>query len=205
MNEVLPTDVAIIGAGPIGLFAVFELGLLDIKSHLIDILGFPVISGQDMVDNLMKQIHPFGPKFHLGEMVERMEVLGTPERPLFQIGTDNDKTIEAKSVFIAAGGGSFQPKRPPIPGLDAYENKSVFYSVRKMDHFEGRRVVIVGGGDSALDWVLNLHPIASRITLIHRRDAFRAAPHSVNAMRELVSAGKMDFVLGQVTAVKGKD
>ena len=151
----------------------------------------------------MKQIHPFGPKFHLGEMVERMEVVGTAEQPLFRIGTDNDKTIESKSVFIAAGGGSFQPKKPPIPGLDAYENKSVFYSVRKMDHFKGRRVVIVGGGDSALDWALNLHPVADRITLVHRRDAFRAAPHSVNAMRELVNSGDMEFVLGQVTAVKG--
>ena len=224
MNEVLSTDVAIIGAGPIGLFAVFELGLLDIRCHLIDILpkaggqcaelypekpiydipGFPVISGQELVDNLMKQIHPFGPKFHLGEMVERMEVVGTAEQPLFRIGTDNDKTIESKSVFIAAGGGSFQPKKPPIPGLDAYENKSVFYSVRKMDHFKGRRVVIVGGGDSALDWALNLHPVADRITLVHRRDAFRAAPHSVNAMRELVNSGDMEFVLGQVTAVKGE-
>ena len=224
MSELLTTDVAIIGAGPIGLFAVFELGLLDIRAHLVDILpkaggqcaelypekpiydipGFPVINGQELVDNLMKQIHPFGPKFHLGEMVERMEVLGTPERPLFRVETDNDKTIEAKSLFIAAGGGSFQPKRPPIPGLDAYENKSVFYSVRKMDHFKGRRVVIVGGGNSALDWALNLHPIADRITLVHRRDAFRAAPHSVNAMRELVNSGDMDFVLGQVTAVKGE-
>ena len=133
-----------------------------------------------------------------------MEVLGTPEQPLFRIATDNDKAIEAKSVFIAAGGGSFQPKRPPIPGLDAYENTSVFYSVRKMDHFKGRRVVIVGGGDSALDWALNLHPVADRITLVHRRDAFRAAPHSVNAMRELVNSGDMEFVLGQVTGVKGE-
>jgi thioredoxin reductase (NADPH) len=225
MTEVLTTDVAIIGAGPIGLFAVFELGLLDIKAHLIDILpkaggqcaelypekpiydipGFPVINGQELVDNLIKQIHPFGPKFHLGEMVEGMEVLGTPERPLFRIGTDNEKAIEAKSVFIAAGGGSFQPKRPPIPGLDAYENQSVFYSVRKMDHFKGRRVVIVGGGDSALDWALNLHPVAEHITLVHRRDAFRAAPHSVNAMRELVNSGDMEFVLGQVTGVKGEN
>src|SRR5580693_2099404 len=225
MTEVLSTDVTIIGAGPIGLFAVFELGLLDIKAHLIDILpkaggqcaelypekpiydipGFPVINGQELVNNLMKQIGPFGPKFHLAEMVERMEVLGTPERPLFRIGTDNEKAIEAKSVFIAAGGGSFQPKRPPIPGLDAYENQSVFYSVRKMDHFKGRRVVIVGGGDSALDWAINLHPVAERITLIHRRDAFRAAPHSVNAMRELVAEGKMDFLLGQVTGLKGDD
>src|SRR5271155_3031948 len=224
MSEVISTDVAIVGAGPVGLFAFFDLGLLDMKCHLIDILpkaggqcaelypekpiydipGFPVISGQELVDNLMKQIRPFGPKLHLAEMVERMEVLGTQERPLFRVGTDNDKTIEAKSVFIAAGGGSFQPKKPPLAGLDAYENKSVFYSIRKMEHFRGRRVVIVGGGDSALDWVLNLHPIADRVTLIHRRDAFRAAPHSVNAMRELVSSGKMDFVLGQVTAVKGE-
>ena len=224
MTDHLSTDVAIIGAGPIGLFAVFELGLLDIRCHLIDILpkaggqcaelypekpiydipGFPVISGQGLVDNLMKQIHPFGPKFHLGEIVERMEVLGTPEEPLFRVGTDNDKTIEAKALFIAAGGGSFQPKKPPLAGIDAYENRSVFYSIRKMEHFRHRRVVIVGGGDSALDWVLNLHPIASRVTLIHRRDAFRAAPHSVNAMRELVDFGEMDFVLGQVTAVKGE-
>ena len=225
MSEVISTDVAIVGAGPIGLFSVFELGLLDIKCHLIDILpkpggqcaelypekpiydipGFPIITGQELVDNLMKQIHPFGPKFHLNEMVDRLEVLGTAEHPLFRVGTDNETTIEAKALFIAAGGGSFQPKKPPLAGLDAYENKSVFYSVRKMEHFRGRRVVIVGGGDSALDWVLNLHPVASRITLIHRRDAFRAAPHSVNAMRSLVAAGKMDFVLGQVTAVKGAD
>jgi thioredoxin reductase (NADPH) len=225
MNDVISTDVAIVGAGPIGLFSVFELGLLDIKCHLIDILpkvggqcaelypekpiydipGFPIITGQELVDNLVKQIHPFGPKFHLGEMVERLEVLGTADRPLFRIGTDNDKTIEAKSLIIAAGGGSFQPKRPPLAGLETYENTSVFYSVRKMEHFRGRRVVIVGGGDSALDWSLNLHPVASRITLVHRRDVFRAAPHSINAMRALVDAGKMDFVLGQVTAVKGTD
>jgi thioredoxin reductase (NADPH) len=224
MSEVITTDVAIVGAGPIGLFSVFELGLLDMKCHLIDILprpggqcaelypekpiydipGFPIINGQELVDNLMKQIHPFGPTFHLGEMVERLETLGTADRPLFRVGTDAGKTIEAKVVIIAAGGGSFQPKKPPIPGLDAFENTSVFYSVRKMDHFRGRRVVIVGGGDSALDWALNLHPVASRITLIHRRDVFRAAPHSVNAMRALVDSGQMDFVLGQVTAVKGE-
>ncbi|MFY9968358.1 MAG: NAD(P)/FAD-dependent oxidoreductase [Roseiarcus sp.] len=225
MSEIISTDVAIVGAGPVGLFSVFELGLLDIKCHLIDILpkaggqcaelypekpiydipGFPIITGQELVDNLTKQIHPFGAKFHLNEIVDRLEVLGTAERPLFRVGTDNDKVIEAKALFIAAGGGSFQPKKPPLAGLDAYENTSVFYSVRKMEHFRGRRVVVVGGGDSALDWVLNLHPVASRVTLIHRRDAFRAAPHSVNAMRALVGAGKMDFVLGQVTTLKGAD
>jgi thioredoxin reductase (NADPH) len=224
MSGVVDTDVAIIGAGPVGLFSVFELGLLDMKCHLIDILprpggqcaelypekpiydipGYPIIGGQELVDNLMKQIHPFQPTFHLGEMVERLETLGTADRPLFRISTDAEKTIEAKAVFIAAGGGSFQPKRPPIPGLEAFEGTSVFYSVRKMEHFRGRRVVIVGGGDSALDWALNLHPVASRITLIHRRDAFRAAPHSVNAMRALVENAEMEFMLGQVTAVKGE-
>ena len=225
MTETFSTDVAIVGAGPVGLFAVFELGLLDMKCHLVDILpkvggqcaelypekpiydipGFPIVSGQELVDNLMKQIHPFAPTFHLGEMVTGLETLGTPEKPLFRLTTDNEKAIEAKAILIAAGGGSFQPKRPPIQGLEAYEEKSVFYSVRKMDHFRDRRVVIVGGGDSALDWALNLHPVARRITLVHRRDAFRAAPHSVNAMRALVNSGDMDFVLGQVTGVKGAD
>jgi thioredoxin reductase (NADPH) len=224
MSEVVTTDVAIVGAGPAGLFAVFELGLLDIKSHLIDILpkiggqcaelypekpiydipGFPVVSGQELVDNLIKQIEPFHPTFHLGEMVESLETLGTAEHPQFRVHTDAGTSIEAKAVIIAAGGGSFQPKKPPIPGIDAYEGTSVFYSVRKIDQFRGRRVVIVGGGDSALDWVLNLYPVAERITLIHRRDAFRAAPHSVNAMRALVADGKMDFVLGQVSGLKGQ-
>ena len=202
MSETVTTDVAIIGAGPAGLFAVFELGLLDIKAHLIDILpkiggqcaelypekpiydipGFPVVSAQGLVDNLVLQIQPFHPTFHLGEMVESLEVLGTAERPGFRIRTDAGTALEAKVVIIAAGGGSFQPKKPPIPNIGAYEGRSVFYAVRKIEQFRDRRVVIVGGGDSALDWVLNLHPVARRITLIHRRDAFRGAPHSVNAI-----------------------
>ncbi len=210
MAESFETDVAIVGAGPAGLFAVFELGLLDIKCHLVDILGkpggqcaelypekpiydipgFPEISAQGLVDNLMKQIQPFSPVFHMGEMVARVETLGDAQHPKFRVITDADTEIAAKCILVAAGGGSFMPKKPPIPGIDAYEGKSVFYAVRKVEQFRGRRVVIVGGGDSALDWVLNLHPVAERITLIHRRDAFRAAPHSVNAMRELVASGK---------------
>jgi thioredoxin reductase (NADPH) len=225
MTERIETDVAIIGAGPAGLFAVFELGLLDIKCHLIDILskpggqcselypekpiydipGFPEVSAQGLVENLIKQIQPFHPTFHMGEQVEQVEVLGTPEAPKFLVATDAGTEVTAKCVLIAAGGGSFQPKKPPIPEIDLYEGKSVFYAVRKVEQFRGRRVVIVGGGDSALDWVLNLHPVAKRITLIHRRDAFRAAPHSVKAMRELVAAGDMDFVLGQVSGLKGSD
>ena len=223
MTEHIKTDAVIIGAGPVGLFAVFELGLLDIKAHLIDILdrpggqcaelypekpiydipGFPEVSGQGLVDNLMKQIAPFHPQFHFSEMVTSVENTGTAGAPSFIVKTDNDKEFECKAVLIAAGGGSFQPKKPPIAGIEAYEGKSVYYSVRKMDVFRGKKVMIVGGGDSALDWTLNLHPIAERITLVHRRDEFRAAPHSVNAMRELVAAGKMDLMIGQVMEVKG--
>jgi thioredoxin reductase (NADPH) len=225
MTEIIKTDAVIVGAGPIGLFAVFELGLLDIKAQLIDILpkpggqcaelypekpiydipGFPIITGQGIVDNLIKQIAPFGPRFHYNEMVESLEVLGTPEHPAFRVGTDGDKAFEAKVVIVAAGGGSFQPKKPPIAGIDAFEGASVFYAVRRIEQFRGKRVLIVGGGDSALDWALNLQPVADRVTLLHRRDAFRAAPHSVNAMRALVADKKMDFVLGQVTGLKGAD
>ncbi len=225
MTETITTDVVIVGAGPAGLFTVFELGLLDIRAHLIDILpraggqcselypekpiydipGFPEISGQGLVDNLVKQIEPFHPTFHFGEMVESVETLGSPEHPSFRVKTDAGKTFECKSVIVAAGGGSFQPKRPPIAGIDAYEGKSVYYAVRRMEDFRDRNVLIVGGGDSALDWTLNLHPIAKRITLVHRRDDFRGAPHSVNAMRELVAAGKMDLLIGQVGAIAGAD
>jgi thioredoxin reductase (NADPH) len=226
MSEVIKTDVVIVGAGPVGLFTVFELGLLDIKAHLIDILpkvggqcaelypekpiydipGFPVVSGQGLVDNLIKQIEPFGPVFHFNEMVEALEKTGTDERPSFRVSTDGGKAFECKSVIVAAGGGSFQPKKPPmISGIEPYENKSVHYAVRKMEHFRDKRVLIVGGGDSALDWVLNLQPIARHVTLMHRRDAFRAAPHSVNKMHELVASGAMDFVLGQPCGIKGAD
>jgi thioredoxin reductase (NADPH) len=225
MSDVIETDVLIVGAGPIGLFAVFELGLLDIRAHLVDILpkaggqcselypekpiydipGFPIVTGQGLVENLEKQIEPFHPTFHFGEMVESLTPAGTGSAPRFRIATDGGKTFDVKSVVIAAGGGSFQPKRPPIAGIEAYEGKSVFYAVRKMEEYRDRDVVIVGGGDSALDWTLNLQPIAKRLTLVHRRDDFRAAPHSVNAMRELVAAGKMDLIIGQTGKLKGDD
>jgi thioredoxin reductase (NADPH) len=222
MNEPIKTDVLIIGAGPCGLFAVFELGLLEMKTHLVDILdkiggqcaelypekpiydipGVPVTTAQGLVDSLMTQIKPFAPTFHLQEMVETIEKIGDP---LFRVKTDQGKVFEAKVVMIAAGGGSFQPKRPPIPGIEAYEEKSVFYSVRKMDAFRGKRILIVGGGDSALDWTLNLAPVASHVTLLHRRDQFRAAPDSVKKMMALVAEGKIDFVLGQVSGLEGAD
>jgi thioredoxin reductase (NADPH) len=220
MSETIKTDVLIIGAGPIGLFAVFELGLLDIKAHLVDILdkiggqcaelypekpiydipGIPLVTGQGLTEALMEQIKPFNPGFHLGEMVLKLEKLGEAQ---FRVTTDRDKTFECKCVVIAAGGGSFQPKRPPIQGIEPYEEKSVFYAVRKMDAFRGKKLLIVGGGDSALDWTLNLQPIAERLTLVHRRDDFRGAPDSVNKMRALVASGDMDLKIGQVTLLEG--
>ncbi len=221
--EAIKTDCLIVGAGPVGLFAVFELGLLDIRAHLVDILGkpggqcselypekpiydipgFPLVTGQGLVDNLMQQIAPFSPTFHHGEMVAALEPLGTPGAPLFRVTTDAGTVFEAKAVVIAAGGGSFQPKKPPIESIDAYEGTSVFYAVRKIEQFRGKKVLIVGGGDSALDWVLSLQPVAERVTLLHRRDEFRAAPHSVSGMRELVADGRMDLRIGQVTGLIG--
>jgi thioredoxin reductase (NADPH) len=220
MSDPIKTDVLIIGAGPCGLFAVFELGLLDMKAHLVDILekvggqcaelypekpiydipGLPVVTGQGLTDNLMKQIEPFKPAFHLGEMVETIERIGEPE---FRVTTDRGKVFEVKTVVVAAGGGSFQPKRPPVPGIEAYEGTSVHYAVRKMDEFRDKRLLIVGGGDSALDWTLNLAPIAKSLTLMHRRDQFRAAPDSVNKMRALLAEGKIDLKLGQITGLEG--
>src|SRR5665213_189283 len=222
MSDAIKTDVLIIGAGPVGLFAVFELGLLDIKAHLVDILdkvggqcaelypekpiydipGIPYITGHGLSDALMAQIKPFSPTFHLGEMVATLENIGDP---LFRVTTDRGKVFEIKAVVIAAGGGSFQPKRPPIPGIEPYESKSVHYAVRKMDAFRDKRLLIVGGGDSALDWTLNLQPIAKRLTLVHRRDDFRGAPASVGKMRALVASGGMDLKIGQVSELEGGD
>ncbi len=221
-TEVITTDALIIGAGPVGLFAVFELGLLDMKCHLVDILdkaggqcaelypekpiydipGIPYITGAGLTDALMEQIKPFQATFHLGEMVETVEKVGDP---LFRVTTDRGQVFEAKIIVIAAGGGSFQPKRPPIPGIEAYEAKSVYYAVRQMEAFRGKKLLVAGGGDSALDWTLNLAPLASHLTLLHRRQEFRAAPDSVNKMMVLVGEGKIDLVLGQVTALEGAD
>jgi thioredoxin reductase (NADPH) len=220
MNPIKKADVLIVGAGPVGLFAVFELGLLDLKCHLIDILdrpggqcaelypekpiydipACPVISGQDLVDRLMEQIAPFSPEFTFNRMVSGLERL---EDGTFRLMTDENEIIEAKVVVIAAGGGSFQPKRPPIPGVEVYEGESVFYAVRRMEEFRGHDLLIVGGGDSALDWTLNLQPIANSVTLVHRRPEFRAAPDSVNKMYALQETGKLEFQIGQVTALKG--
>jgi thioredoxin reductase (NADPH) len=219
-ETVIKTDAVIIGAGPVGLFAVFELGLVDIKAHVVDILdrpggqctelypekpiydipGLTIVMGQELTDKLMDQIKPFGAEFHFNQRVETLERLDGG----FRITTDLGTTIEAKIVVIAAGGGSFTPKRPPLPRIEEYEGKSVFYSVRKMENFRGRDVLIVGGGDSALDWTLNLQPVAKSITLVHRRPEFRAAPASVQKMMTLVDSGDISFKLGQVMELHGE-
>ena len=218
----IQTDVIIVGAGPVGLFAVFELGLLDMKAHLVDILdrpggqcaelypekpiydipAFPVISGQELTDNLMEQIKPFHPVFYFGQMAESIEKLDNGN---WRMTTDLGTVLEAPVIVIAAGGGSFVPKKPPLPDLEKFENKSVFYAVRKREIFKDKHLLIAGGGDSALDWTLNLQDIAKRVTLIHRRDDFRAAPDSVNKMRALVADGKMDLHIGQPVALNGED
>jgi thioredoxin reductase (NADPH) len=215
------TDVAIIGAGPVGLFAVFELGLLDLKCRLIDILdrpggqctelypekpiydipGLPAISAQSLIDNLMTQIRPFAPEFHFGEMVTEIERTEAG----FLVRTDAGTAIACKAVVIAAGGGSFQPKRPPIPGIEDYEGRDVFYSVKRMEDFRDHDIVVVGGGDSALDWTLNLRPAARRLTLVHRRPEFRASPDSVNKMFALHEEKKLGFEIGQVTRLEGEN
>jgi len=219
-ETVIKTDAVIIGAGPVGLFAVFELGLVDIKAHVVDILdrpggqctelypekpiydipGLTIVMGQELTDKLTDQIKPFGAEFHFNQRVETLQRLDGG----FRVTTDLGTTIEAKIVVIAAGGGSFTPKRPPLSRIEEYEDKSVFYSVRKIDNFRGRDVLIVGGGDSALDWTLNLQPVAKSITLVHRRPDFRAAPASVQKMMTLVDSGDISFKLGQVTELHGE-
>lgn len=220
-GEAYETDVIIVGAGPVGLFAVFELGLLDLKAHIVDVLdrpggqcaelypekpiydipGLPVVSGQELTDRLLEQIKPFAPTFHLAQMAESLERLDDKR---FRLKTELGTTITAPVLVIAAGGGSFVPRKPKIDGLEAYENQSLFYAVRQMERFRGRDIVIAGGGDSALDWVLNLQPIAKSMTLLHRRDDFRAAPHSVAKMRALVAEGKMKLEISDLKELKGE-
>jgi thioredoxin reductase (NADPH) len=222
MSQPIETDVIIVGAGPVGLFAVFELGLLNLRCHLLDILdkpggqcaelypekpiydipAIPRCTGQELTDNLLAQIAPFAPQFHFGHMVESLQ---KQQDGRWQVTSDQGLTLVAPVVVIAAGGGSFVPKKPPIDGIDAYEGTSVFYAVRKMAAFEDAHLVIAGGGDSALDWVVNLHPIAKRITLVHRRDEFRAAPDTVEKMRALVERGEMDLRIGQITSLHGSN
>jgi thioredoxin reductase (NADPH) len=221
-SNIHKTDAVIIGAGPVGLFAVFELGLLDMRCHLIDILEAPggqcselypekpiydipaitVCTGQELTDKLMAQIEPFSPVFHLGQMAAS---ISKKENGNWVVETDIGTIIETPVIVVAAGGGSFVPKKPPIKGLEEYEGQSVFYSVRKKEQFRGKNILISGGGDSALDWTVNLQPLANKLTLLHRRDDFRAAPDTINKMRKLVADGEMKLEIAQLKDLKGAE
>jgi thioredoxin reductase (NADPH) len=215
-------DIAIIGAGPTGLFAVFELGLLGLNAVVIDTLekpggqcaelypekpiydipSWPVITGQELTDKLLEQIKPFKPAFRLGRQVTR---LGKRPDGRFTVHTSQGDILDAAAIFIAAGAGSFTPRKPKLEGLAAYENKSLFYAVRNRAEFAGRDVVIFGGGDSALDWTNDLVDTAKSLTLVHRSDRFRAAPASVERMRALEAAGRLRFVQGDLAGLEGSD
>ncbi len=206
----IQTDALIIGAGPCGLFQVFELGLLGIKADVVDSLpivggqcaelypdkpiydipAIPVCSGEELVANLMKQIEPFDAGMHLGQEVTEVK----QQDGYFEIKTSADNIFHAKTVFIAGGVGSFQPRKLRVDGIDALEGSAVHYRVRDPGIFSGKRLVVLGGGDSALDWALELWKSATQLTLIHRRDEYRAAPASVNALKKLASAGQVDVI-----------
>ena len=216
----IETDAVIVGAGPVGLFQVFELGLLEIKAHIIDSLAYPggqcvelypdkpiydipavpVCTGQELTDNLLKQIEPFGATFHLGQEVTQVEKQADGR---FFVATSKGTQFLTKTVFIAGGVGSFQPRTLKVDGLEKFEESQVFYRVKNPTQFAGKNLVIVGGGDSALDWALNFAQDgpnkAESVILIHRRDGFRAAPANVAKMKELCDAYEMQFIVGQVT------
>lgn len=215
-TEIIETDAVIIGAGPVGLFQVFELGLLEIKAHVIDSLrnvggqcmelyptkpiydipAVPVCSSYELTENLLKQIHPFNPIFHLGQEVTRVE---KQKDGRFYVETSKGTRFITKTVFIAAGVGSFQPRPLKVKGIEKFEGTQLHYSCKNPEIFHDKNVVILGGGDSALDWTLNLVGKAESVVLVHRRDGFRAAASSVAQMKELAENWEMQFEVGQVT------
>lgn len=220
--HVIEADAVIIGAGPVGLFQVFELGLLEIKAHVIDSLpvvggqcvelypdkpiydipAVPMCTGQELTDNLLKQIAPFEPTFHLNQEVTLVQ---RREDGRFDLETSQGQRFITKTIFIAAGVGSFQPRTLKVEGIDAFEDKQVFYRVKNPSQFEGKNLVICGGGDSAVDWALALADKAQSIVILHRRDDFRAAPASVAKMKEMCDNFEMQCIIGQVSGIETKD
>lgn len=208
----IQTDLCIIGAGPVGLFAVFEAGLLKMRCHLVDVLpqvggqlteiypkkpiydipGLPEVKAQELIVNLMKQIEPFKPGFTLGERVSSLERLSDST---FVVRTDDGTAISCKAVVIAGGLGCFEPRKPEIDSIERFEGKGVNYFVKDPEHFRGKRLVIAGGGDSALDWTIHLASIAERVTLVHRNESFRGAPDSTEKVFALAEEGKIDLML----------
>ena len=226
LENAIETDAVIIGAGPVGLFQVFELGLLEVKAHVIDSLPYPggqcielypdkpiydipavpVCTGRELTDRLLQQIAPLSATFHLGQEVSTVQ---QQEDGRFFVETSKGTRFLTKTLFIAAGVGAFQPRTLKVDGLPAFEGTQVFYNVKNPDDFAGKNLVIVGGGDSALDWAVEFvkdtpHQAAS-VILIHRRDAFQAAPASIAKMRALCEAQAMQFVVGQITGYEEKD
>jgi thioredoxin reductase (NADPH) len=219
LHSPIETDAVIIGAGPVGLFQVFELGLLEIKAHVIDSLpevggqcielypdkpiydipAIPVCTGRELIGNLLKQIEPFKPQFHLNQEVSTLDKQADGR---FLIRTSQDQQFLTKAIFIAAGVGAFQPRTLNLDGIEAFVDKQVFYRVTNPEQFAGKRMVICGGGDSALDWALHFVDHAASVTLIHRRDEFKAAPQSVAKMRALCAAGKLQLIIGQITGLE---
>lgn len=214
------TDVAIIGAGPVGLFAVFECGMLNMRAQVIDALdvvggqcvalypekpiydipGYPRIGAAELIERLAEQAAPFAPVYHMGQRVEALAREGEDWR----LTTSAGAQLRARAIIIAAGVGAFGPNRPPLARLAEFEGKSVFYVVTKREDFRGKRVVIAGGGDSAIDWTLSLVEVAARVMVVHRRDKFRAAPENVRKVHELAAAGKLDLVIPyQLEALEG--
>lgn len=220
--KVTKTDAIIVGAGPVGLFAVLELGLQGIKAHVVDVLdqpggqcaelypdkpiydipALPGVTGQELVDKLMAQIAPFDPVFHMGQQAQQLEK--TPEGH-WRLTTTAGTVLEAPVVIVAAGNGAFVPRKPDIAGIETFEGTSVFYSVKHKDDFKGKNVVISGGGDSALDWVLALEAAGAHVTLVHRSDTFSATPDSVTKMRALADEGKISLRTGTLSGLDGKD
>lgn len=217
----IKTDILIIGAGPVGLFTVFEAGLLKLKCHLIDALpmpggqlaeiypkkpiydipGYPSILAGELVDNLMEQIAPFKPGFTLGERAEKLEKL---EDGTFKVTTNKGTEHQAPVVAIAGGLGSFEPRKPPLENLDHFEDHGVEYIIRDPEKYRGKKVVLAGGGDSALDWTIFLADVADEVTLIHRRKGFRGAPDSVEKVKELAESGKIELLTdAQAIGLKG--
>lgn len=215
------TDIVVIGAGPVGLFTVFEAGMLKMKCHVIDTLedvggqcsalypekpiydipAHPNILAQDLVDKLAKQAAPFKPVYHLGQQVMKLDTVDGG----YKITTSKGTSIDCKAVIIAAGCGAFGPNRPPLADIEAYENGSVYYMVGRREQFRGKRIVIAGGGDSAVDWAISLSEVAAKTYVVHRRPKFRAAPESVSKMRALVEAGKIEMVVPyQLHALHGE-
>jgi thioredoxin reductase (NADPH) len=221
-QNVIETDALIVGAGPVGLFQVFELGLLGVNAHVIDTMrvaggqcaelypdkpiydipGIPVCSGEELIENLMVQIEPFNPVFHLGEEVTEVEAV---DEDGFRVATDNGTEFRTKTVFIAGGVGSFQPRRLRFEGIDAFEDKCLHYKVRDPSKFEGKNVVVLGGGDSALDWVVELAPKCASMTSIHRRDEYRGAQATVDKMMALANDGKVEPIIGKVSGYESDE